>query len=126
MRKLGGVAWQAGIVSRATHNRAAPRRVRHNSIVIDRRIILLLAVVGICVPLFGQQYSITTIAGQGVAGVSLSNPTSVAVDQAGDVYVADWSGIIRKIWAGYRTSTIAAGTGVRGYSGDGGQATNAT
>ena len=55
----------------------------------------------------------------------LSNPTSVAVDQRGDVYVADWSGFIRKIWVRDGAVSIIAGTGILGYSGDGGQATNA-
>ena len=76
-----------------------------------------------CVPVFGQQYTISTIAGS-AAGV-LSNPMSVAVDQRGDVYVGDWSGFIRKIWVRDGAITIVAGTGILGYSGDWGQATNA-
>jgi sugar lactone lactonase YvrE len=84
------------------------------------RTILLLA----CVPVFGQ-YTISTIAGNGTSGAFLNNPTSVAVDQAGDLYVADWSGFIRKIWVRDGATAIVAGTGVLGYSGDGGQATNA-
>ena len=95
--------------------------VRHNRIVTNYRTILLLA----CAPAFGQQYTISTIGGNGTAGAFLSNPTSVAVDQRGDVYVADWSGFIRKIWLGEGATSIIAGTGVLGYSGDGGQATNA-
>jgi sugar lactone lactonase YvrE len=82
---------------------------------------LLLA----CVPLFGQQYTISTIAGNGAAGVVLNYPTSVAVDPAGDVYVADWSGLIRKIWVRNGGATTVAGIGSLGYSGDGGQAINA-
>jgi len=89
--------------------------------VAHHRIILLLA----CAPVFAQQYTIATIAGNGVAGGYFSNPTSVAVDRAGDVYVADWSGYIRKIWVREGAVTIFAGTGILGYSGDGGQATNA-
>ena len=87
----------------------------------DYRTILLLA----CAPVFGQQYTISTVAGNGTAGAFLNNPTSVAVDQRGDVYVADWSGFIRKIWVSDGATTIIAGTGILGYSGDGGQATNA-
>lgn len=83
--------------------------------------ILLLA----CAPVIAQQYTIGTIAGNGVSGGYFSNPTSVAVDPAGDVYVADWSGYIRKIWVREGAVTIFAGTGILGYSGDGGQATNA-
>ena len=61
---------------------------------IHYRTILVL----VCAPVFGQQYTISTIAGDGTAGAFLNYPTSVAVDQEGDVYVADWSGFIRKIW----------------------------
>jgi hypothetical protein len=82
---------------------------------------LLLA----CAPLFGQQYTISTLAGDGAAGAFLDNPTSVIVDSAGDVYVGDWSGFIRKIWVRDGGTTIVAGTGLLGYGGDGGQATNA-
>jgi len=83
---------------------------------------LLLA----CVPLFGQQYTISTVAGNGVAGTVLTNPTTLAVDPAGNLYVGDWDGYIRKIWVKDGTATIVAGTGILGYGGDGGQATNAT
>ncbi len=78
-----------------------------------------------CVPLFAQQYTISTIAGEGAAGTSLDFPTSVAVDSAGDLYVSDWSGFIRKVWVKDGGSTVVAGTGILGYDGDGGQATNA-
>jgi hypothetical protein len=88
--------------------------------VITYRTILMLA----CVPLLGQQYTISTIAGGGTAGVTLNNPISSAVDSAGNVYVGE-SGLIRKVWAGNAAVTIIAGIGLRGYSGDGGQATSA-
>jgi hypothetical protein len=84
------------------------------------RTLLLLA----CVPVFGQPYTISTIAGNGAAGVVLTYPTSVAVDPAGDVFVADWSGLIRKIWVRNGGTTTVAGIGTLGYSGDGGQAIN--
>jgi hypothetical protein len=94
--------------------------MRYYSIVANCRMILLLA----CTPVFGQ-YDISTIAGKGTAGAFLSSPTSVAVDQSGNVYVGDWSGFIRKIWVKDGGITIVAGTGIPGYGGDGGQATNA-
>ena len=97
------------------------RRIRHNGRVPCNRIVPLLA----CAPLFAQQYTISTIAGEGAARTSLNFPTSVAVDSAGDVYVSDWSGFIRKIWMKDGGTTVVAGTGILGYSGDGGQATNA-
>jgi sugar lactone lactonase YvrE len=93
--------------------------MRHNSYVGNLRTILLLA----CAPLFAQQYTIATIAGNGVANGYFNYPTSVAVDPAGDVYVADWSGYIHKIWVRDGAVTIFAGTGILGFSGDGGQAT---
>ena len=88
--------------------------------VCSRTILLLVSA-----PIFGQQYTISTVAGNGVAGAFLTNPTSVALDAAGDLYVGDWSGLIRKVWVKDRATTTFAGTGVLGYSGDGGQATNA-
>jgi hypothetical protein len=72
-----------------------------------------------CAPLFGQQYTISTLAGD------LNYPMSVAVDSSNNVYVADWSGYIRKIWADNGSVTIVAGIGILGYSGDGGLAANA-
>lgn len=52
-------------------------------------------------------------------------PNERRLDQEGDVYVADWSGFVRKIWVKDGATTIVAGTGVLGFGGDGGQATNA-
>lgn len=96
--------------------------MRHNPRVTHYRTILLLA----CAPAFGQQYTISTVAGIGAAGAFLSNPTSVVVDAAGDVYFADWSGFIRKLWVRNSAVTIVVGTGILGFGGDGGQAINAT
>ena len=78
---------------------------------------------------------ISTIAGNGVAGYSgdgvaataseLNNPVGVGVDPSGNVYVGDYfNNRVRKINPSGIISTIA-GTGVAGYSGDGGQATAA-
>ncbi|MGZ3863778.1 MAG: NHL domain-containing protein [Bacteroidia bacterium] len=78
---------------------------------------------------------ITTIAGNGAAGYAgdgslatsaqLNRPTDVAVDNAGNIFIADeLNNVIRKI----NTSgiiTTYAGTGVSGFSGDGGLATSA-
>ena len=47
------------------------------------------------------------------------------MDIAGNVYFSDWSGAIRKVWALDGAITTVAGAGILGYSGDGGQATNA-
>lgn len=78
---------------------------------------------------------ITTIAGNGEDGsggdggpameAQLSDPSSVALDGAGNLYIADsWAHRIRKVTAEGRISTVA-GTGARGFSGDGGPATEA-
>jgi cysteine-rich repeat protein len=80
--------------------------------------------------------SITTIAGTGVGGYSgdggpavlaqLANPSGIAVDGLGRVIVADTdNNVIRRIDTDGTIATIA-GTGIANYSGDGGQAVDAT
>ena len=79
--------------------------------------------------------TITTIAGTGRSGFSgdggpavaaeLHNPRGVAVDSAGNVYIADVSNDrIRKVDSTGTITTIA-GTGELGFSGDGGPAVEA-
>ena len=80
--------------------------------------------------------TIATIAGTGEEGYSgdggpaaeaqIDNPYGVAVDGAGNVYIADrGNNRIRKIDAATGTIATIAGTGHRGYSGDGGPAVGA-
>jgi Bacterial Ig-like domain (group 3)/NHL repeat len=77
---------------------------------------------------------VTTVAGTGVEGFAgdnaaataalLDTPTGVAVDSAGNLYIADsHNHRIRKVSGG--TITTIAGTGVAGFAGDGGPATSA-
>jgi uncharacterized protein (TIGR03437 family) len=77
--------------------------------------------------------AIATIAGNGTGfggdngaptSAQLDAPLAVAVDPAGDVYIADMSNNrIRKVSGG--VITTVAGTGAQGYNGDNGPATNA-
>ncbi|MEO8761694.1 MAG: T9SS type A sorting domain-containing protein [Bacteroidia bacterium] len=78
---------------------------------------------------------ITTIAGNGIQGyngnggqatnANLNEPTGVAFDTIGDLYIADFGNqVIRKIDISGIISTIA-GNGIAGYTGDGGSATSA-
>ncbi len=66
--------------------------------------------------------------GDGVAATSatLNHPYSVALDAAGDIYIADTDNSrIRKVSAATQVISTVAGTGTAGYSGDNGQATEA-
>lgn len=79
---------------------------------------------------------ITTIAGNGTNGgagdggpaveASLAEPNGVAVDAAGNVYIADTTNHrIRRVDAGTGVITTVAGTGTAGSTGDGGPAIDA-
>jgi uncharacterized protein (TIGR03437 family) len=78
--------------------------------------------------------NIMTIAGNGLPGVGgddgpataalVGNPTGLAVDSAGNLYIASGSATVRKVYAGTGYITTIAGNGTRGYTGDGGLATN--
>jgi YVTN family beta-propeller protein len=78
---------------------------------------------------------ITTVAGNGVPGYSgdgglatgaqLFFPFRVAVDGAGNLFIADDNNRIRRVDAGTGIITTVAGNGTAGFSGDGGWATNA-
>jgi sugar lactone lactonase YvrE len=78
--------------------------------------------------------TITTFAGNGTAGylgdngqatqAEINLPNGVAVDAAGNLYIADTSNYrVRKVASG--TITTVAGTGVPGFTGDGGPAVSA-
>jgi hypothetical protein len=59
-------------------------------------------------------------------GAELNLPYAIAVDAAGDIYIADTlNERIRKMSATTGVITTVAGNGTGAYSGDGGPATNA-
>ncbi|HEY4086864.1 MAG TPA: hypothetical protein VGM43_13045 [Bryobacteraceae bacterium] len=78
---------------------------------------------------------ITTVAGNGVAGFAgdggpatsaeLNNPEGVAVDSAGNLYIADTSGNRIRMVSNGVISTVAGGAGLSPNNGDGGPATSA-
>jgi sugar lactone lactonase YvrE len=79
--------------------------------------------------------TISTYAGTGAAGfggdggaavsAQLNQPAGLAVDSAGNLYIADsYNAVVRKVTPQGVISTVA-GTGTEGYSGDGGAATKA-
>ena len=79
--------------------------------------------------------TLVRIAGTGQSGhsgdggpalsASLGGTTGAAVDAAGNIYIGEYEGWIRKIAPDGTISTIA-GTGAQGYSGDGGPSVQAT
>jgi uncharacterized protein (TIGR03437 family) len=84
----------------------------------------------------GTDGTVTTYAGNGTNGFAgdggpaanaqLSSPAAVAVDGAGNLYIADLGNLrIRKVSTNGNISTVA-GNGSQGYSGDGGPAINAS
>jgi sugar lactone lactonase YvrE len=84
----------------------------------------------------GPDGRITTLAGSGREGsggddgpaseAELNGPHSLAVTRSGDVFVADtWNNRIRKLDAKSGRITNFAGTGRKGFSGDGGPANQA-
>ena len=83
-------------------------------------------------------FNISTYAGSGTqgftgdnglaTGADLSAPVAVAVDAAGNVYIADsTNNVVRKVTAATgKIATYAGTAAVPGYTGDGGAATSAT
>jgi uncharacterized protein (TIGR03437 family) len=79
--------------------------------------------------------TISTVAGNGISvffgdggpatSAALASPTGIAVDAAGNLYIADTlNHRVRRITAGGIITTVA-GNGLRGFAGDGGPATAA-
>jgi streptogramin lyase len=78
---------------------------------------------------------LTVVAGNGIsnadgdggsaAAAGVLDPRSVAVDAAGNIWIGESVGHVRKVDAATGVITTVAGTNSSGYSGDGGLATNA-
>lgn len=79
---------------------------------------------------------ISTVVGNGTAGYSgdgglaitakLNNPSGVAVDTSGNIYIADnWNNRIRMVTVSTGVISTVAGNGISGSSGDGGAAISA-
>jgi sugar lactone lactonase YvrE len=118
------------------------RCVRAARTTVGRGAVVLLAACGLAAgPLVRSAWAdaplatISTFAGTGVAGYSgdggpavgaqINGPQGLAVDAAGNVFVADnGSARVRRV-APTGTITTVAGTGTPGFSGDGGAATGA-
>jgi hypothetical protein len=87
-----------------------------------------------CVRMVNSSGIISTFAGTGTPGntgnggaanqAQLGEPTGIAVDASGNVYIADYSSNAIRMVSGGIISTIA-GNGTQGYSGDNGSAVNA-
>jgi sugar lactone lactonase YvrE len=84
----------------------------------------------------GQTGIITTVAGENIAAMwgdrgpatnaTLSGPRHVAVDLKGNLFIADFGHFrVRKVDSRTGIITTVAGTGIGGFSGDGGSATAA-
>src|SRR2546426_10226036 len=86
-----------------------------------------------CAGCYGQQYTISTFAGNGTAGffdgsdlsaAQLNNPNAIALDSKGALYIADTANHRVRMISGGAISTVA-GNGTVGNSGNGGAATAA-
>ena len=80
--------------------------------------------------MLGQAYTISTFAGGGLpvnapgTSASVNGPLAVAADQSGNIFFTSQN-IILRLEAQTGLLTVVAGTGIAGFSGDGGPATSA-
>src|SRR5215472_7147674 len=87
-----------------------------------------------CFTAWSQQYTVTTLAGNGSAGfadggdptaVQFNSPNAIAIDSKGVLYIADTANNRIRTISGSTTATVA-GNGTAGITGNGAAATNAT
>ncbi len=107
-----------------------------NKLIFSWAIILALPAAGKWSGSFGMAQFISTIAGTGVLGyngdgipattATFNYPAGVAIDGSGNLYITDMNNCrVRKISKSTGLISTIAGTGVTGFSGDGGPATAA-
>ena len=129
---IGGVDDDGGIADRMSLNR--PRGIafdRASNLIftetfVVHRIRRIDAVTRVVTTLAGGVEAGFSGDGGPAAQAQFSNPTEIATDRAGNLYVLDFGNSrIRRIGADGIVTTIA-GTGTQGFSGDGGPAVNAT
>ena len=94
-----------------------------------RSVWVLLAGIPFCA--FGQGYTVRAFAGGGIPSntpgpaANLQSPTSVASDNAGNLYFTDTRNVVLRLDASTGTVGVVAGNGWAGFSGDGGPALSA-
>jgi sugar lactone lactonase YvrE len=92
----------------------------------NRRIRKVAAGSGIITTVAGNGSEVFSGDGEVATAAGLGFPQSVALDLAGDLYIADTTNHrIRRVEIGSGIITTAAGSGLQGFSGDGGAATTA-
>jgi sugar lactone lactonase YvrE len=93
----------------------------------NNRIVRVDAVTGILTLAAGNGAAFSSGDGGPAALASINYPFAVALDGAGNLYIAEYGGSrIRRVDAQTGIITTVAGTGSQGFSGDGGPATGAT
>ncbi len=97
---------------------------------LSQTIAILIAVPILNCALAGAQVSVSTVIGTGMPGNSLqqvNNPYGVVIGPDGALYFCDRDNqLIRRLDLSTGDTTTVAGNGERGYSGDGGPATEAS